>query len=194
MNCSECVVTSIFERDVRLEFKRSSNWKYMLLFSFHYRILLWSINIGLLVYDTMGVIKINHTKSWSFIKPDSFDFDSKFSVYHCKERDEKKHSFWFRFHQEEDLSGPSCIINYGQKMFKALMSRNVIRTPNIKMNKVKALEQTLLLKRKGDLFCLAKGQTLQQMSLQVWDEKCTTLFLIEGFPSLKCHSFDKLET
>ena len=148
MNCSECAVTPIFERDVRLKSKRSSNWKSMLLFSFHNRILLWSINTGLLVYDTMIVIKINHIKSWSIIRPDRFDFDSKLSMYHGKGRDEKMHRFWFRFHQEEDLSGPSCIINYGQKIFKALMSRNVIRTPNINMNKVKSIRTNIIIEKK----------------------------------------------
>ena len=148
MKCSECAVAQIFKRDVRLKSKRSSNWKYMLLFSFHYRILLWSINTGLLVYDTVSVIKINHTKSWSIIRPNSFDFDSKLSMYHGKERDEKRHSFWFRFHQEEDPSGPSCIINYGQKIFKALMSRNVIRTPNIIMNKVKSIRTNIIIEKK----------------------------------------------
>ena len=62
MHCSENTVTPIGNRDIRLNSQSPCNTQKMLMFPLHNRILLWSGNTTMLMYDTMTLEEISHLK------------------------------------------------------------------------------------------------------------------------------------
>ena len=82
----------------KLKMKSSSNRQKVLMFSLHNRILLWSINTTMLMYNAIRVIKICHVKLHSIIRPNKLYFAAKLSKDHRIKGRNERSNFRLRFH------------------------------------------------------------------------------------------------
>lgn len=102
--------------------------------------------------------KLCHIKLIAIITSNSFNGTVKLIFNHGEEWNKKWSSISFRWHKIHPSTMRTIIYN-GKEILKAIMSRNVVRTPTITSIKSKIWLLMWSLLGKGSLFRFANGKT-----------------------------------